>query len=80
MKGVYYSNNDKWGIPKPTNIWSNLKLWEDENMPNMSDDSYIIRYRKSDGRYKKYYKAFQKSSEERSKIPPSLIERLRLLI
>jgi hypothetical protein len=78
---VYYANYNNWGIPKPTNIWSNLSLWKNETMPIMSEDSYIIGFHNFDGRNRRYYKAYGfKDAEERSKIPPDLINRLRLLI
>jgi site-specific DNA-cytosine methylase len=80
MNLVYYANYNNWGFPKPTNIWSNLSLWENEKIPVMPTDSYVIKHRKSDGKNKRYYKAFQKNPEERSKIPPDLITRLLSLI
>jgi len=77
---VYYGNYG-WGFPKPTNIWSNLPLWESEKMPIMSADTYHMKYHNFNGRLKKYYYAFSdKNAEERSKIPPALITRLRLLV
>lgn len=82
MTLVYYANY-KWGFPKPTNIWSNLPLWENEKMPVMSEDSYIVKYKKSEKRFVKYYKHhyyMKRNTEERSKIPPDLIERLKGLI
>jgi site-specific DNA-cytosine methylase len=80
MNLVYYANYNNWGFPKPTNIWSNLPLWEDEKPPKMPIDSYVVKQRNCDGKIKRYYKAFDTNSEKRSKIPPDLIERLRLLI
>lgn len=82
MNLVYYGNYNNWGFPKPTNIWSNLPLWENEKLPIMPEDSYVIKYHNYDKREKRYYKAFCgfKTAEERSKIPPDLINRLRLLI
>lgn len=77
---VYYANYDNWGFPKPTHIWSNLTLWDNETMPIMNPDTYDIVKRNCDGRLKKYYKAFKTNHENRSKIPPSLILRLFNLI
>lgn len=78
---VYYGNYNDWGFIKATHIWSNLKLWENETLPILSTDKYVIRFKKSDGRNKKYYTAFSKgNSETRSMIPPDLINRLRMLI
>jgi hypothetical protein len=73
---VFYANYNNWPFPKPTNIWSNLPLWENETKPVMPPDSY---YRINN---KLYYKAYgaKRSSENRSKIPPLLIERLKELI
>jgi hypothetical protein len=77
---VYYANYNNWGFPKPTHIWSNLPLWENETCPEMSEDSYVIRLRKCDGRLKKYYKTFNGNAEDRSKIPSDLIQRLLNLV
>ena len=77
---VYYANYNNWGFPKPTHIWSNLPLWEKETIPIMPEDSYDTVTTKSK-RIRRVYKAYFKgNSEERSKIPPDLIERLRGLI
>lgn len=78
---VYYANYNNWGFLKPTNIWSNLALWENEIKPIMPESSYIVRHHNYNGRDKKFYIAFWKTnSQERSKIPPALIERLKQLI
>lgn len=74
-KNLVYYGNYNWGFPKPTNLWSNLPLWENETCPELDASTYKIIKRK-DGREKKYYKAFMKNSEERSKIPPDLINKL----
>jgi hypothetical protein len=80
MNLIYYGNYN-WGFPKPTNIWSNLPLWEDEKIPVMPADTYEIKYRKSKQRNERCYYAFSNgSAKNRSKIPPDLIHRLRLLI
>jgi hypothetical protein len=80
MNLIYYGNYN-WGFPKPTNIWSNLPLWEDEKIPVMPADTYEIKYRKSKQRNERCYYAFSNgSAKSRSKIPPDLINRLRLLI
>lgn len=79
MTLVYYGNYG-WGFPKPTHIWSNNKLWNNEKMPKMSPDSYTTYYHNHDKRIKRKYKAYQRSAEERSKIPSELIERLRKTI
>lgn len=77
---VYYGNYNDWGCFKPTYIWSNLPLWI-ETKPVLSADKYYIKHHNYNGRDKKYYIAFwNKNAEERSKIPPDLINRLRLLI
>lgn len=76
---VYYANYNNWGFPKPTHIWSNLVLWENETMPEMPESSYTIHTKKN-GELKKYYNAFKfGKTRERSKIPPNLIDRLRRL-
>lgn len=81
MNLVYYANYNNWGFPKPTNIWSNLPLWENENLPIMPIDTYTTRYVSNRRKNKRTYKSFSNSTaEERSKIPPGLIERLKLLI
>ena len=81
MNLVYYANYNNWGFPKPTNIWSNLQLWENETKPEMPTDSYSIKYHTFNGRNRRYYKSYGNAkAEQRSKIPPDLINRLRLLI
>jgi hypothetical protein len=77
---VYYGNYDNWGFPKPTDIWSNIPLWNNETLPEFDESYYVKRLRPFDGRIKRCYKDFQVNAEKRSKIPPSLIDRLRLLI
>jgi hypothetical protein len=77
---VYYGNYG-WGFPKPTHIWSNLPLWDNEKMPVMPPETYMMKFHNGNGAMKKYYYAFSdKNAEQRSKIPPLLINRLRLLI
>lgn len=74
---VYYGNYNDWGFPKPTHIWSNLKLWDNEIVPIMSEDKYIVKFHKGNNANKKMYKAFTHgNAETRSKIPPDLIQRL----
>lgn len=81
MTLVYYANYNDWGFPKPTNIWSNLKLWENEVKPEMSEDKYIVKYHKTNKKNKRYYKVYQNSNaKERSMIPQDLIIRLSNLI
>ena len=80
MNLVYYANYNNWGFPKPTNIWSNLPLWENEKMPIMPEDTYMMKYHNYNKKEKRMYKAYQTNAKERSKIPPDLIERLKGLI
>lgn len=76
-KNLVYYGNYNWGFPKPTNIWSNLTLWENEKFPILDENTYKIIKRKCDGKDAKYYFAYYDvSSEERSKIPPALINKL----
>ena len=77
---VYYGNYNNWGFMKPTHIWSNLPLWENETKPIMPESSYIMKYHNYNKRPKRHYKAFLRNAEERSKIPPDLVTRLRQLI
>ena len=78
MSCVYYGNHG-WGLPKATNIWSNLPLWN-EDKPNMNNATFTM-HTLANGRVRRYYNAFKfKSAEERSKIPDALIHRLRGLI
>lgn len=78
---VYYGNYNNWGFPKATNIWSNLPLWENEKQPIMSEDTYVTRYHSFDKKQKRIYKAYDNgTAESKSKIPPDLIQRLKLLI
>jgi len=78
--GKYRTKSNNWGFPKPTNIWSNLILWN-EQAPEMPEDSYTLHYHGTNQSLKRYYIAYKfKNGEERSKIPPDLVQRLRLLI
>jgi len=78
---VYYGNYNDWGLIKPTNIWSNLQLWDNEPKPIMNADKYTLKYHTYDGRMKRFYKSYSfKDTEERSKIPSDLIQRLFNLI
>jgi site-specific DNA-cytosine methylase len=78
---VYYANYNDWGFPKPTHIWSNMPLWEKEKKPFMSEDKYIVKYKNHDKKDKRFYKAFSNgNTEQRSKIPSDLIQRLKYLI
>lgn len=79
-KGLVYYGNYEWGFPKPTNIWSNLSLWDNEAKPIMNEDKYVLKYHNYDKRMKKQYKFYNQNAEERSKIPPDLIRRLYNLI
>lgn len=81
MNLVYYANYNNWDFPKPTNIWSNLPLWEDEKKPIMASDKYVTYYSNYDNRLKRCYNGYKfKSAEVRSKIPEDLIKRLKDLI
>jgi len=77
---VYYGNYDDWGFPKATDLWSNLPIWTNETAPQFDASYYYIRHHNHNGKDKKYFKKFWRTPEERSKIPHSLINRLRLLI
>ena len=78
---VYYANYNDWGFPKATNIWSNLKLWENEKQPIMDPSKYVVKFHKKNNANKKFYKTFTSgNTEERSRIPPDLITRLMGLI
>tara|TARA_R110002153_G_scaffold244307_3_gene399719 strand:- start:631 stop:1335 length:705 start_codon:yes stop_codon:yes gene_type:complete len=78
---VYYGNYNNWGFPKPTHIWSNLPLWEKETAPIMPEGSYVMKQWKTLKKPKRVYTTYSKgNAEQRSKIPPDLANRLRLLI
>ena len=66
---VYYGNYE-WSSPKPTHIWSNLKMWDDEKKPDMRDK------RVKHGIKTPYPEMSNRKSRDRSKIPPLLIKRL----
>lgn len=78
---VYYANYD-YHTPKPTHIWSNMPLWEDEKCREMIEgvDWKWIKHTYSYKGRKKYYINFHNGGEnrpeKRSVIPPKLIERL----
>lgn len=78
---VYYGNYGH-GCPKPTHIWTNKPVWEDEPSPNMPEHTYDLKYHKFNKCMKKYYKVFNgfANGEQRSVIPPELIHRLFGLI
>jgi len=69
---VWYGNYG-WGHPKPTHIWSNVKLWENEKRPKLPDDWWNMRAGK------RRYIAFDKGTHEsRSMVPSDLIKKLFL--
>ena len=70
---VYYGNYE-WSSPKPTHIWSNLKMWDDEKKPDMRHK------RIKHGNKTPYPDMSNGKSRDRSKIPPLLIKRLYDLI
>ena len=70
---VYYGNYE-WSSPKPTHIWSNLKMWDDEKKPDMREK------RVKHGIKTPYPEMSNRKSRDRSKIPPLLIKRLYDLI
>jgi site-specific DNA-cytosine methylase len=76
---VYYANYG-WKYPKPTDIWANVKMWEDEVPPVMNENTY--KWRVDDvGRRRRYYFSYgDNKSKNRSIIPPKLIERIYTLI
>lgn len=81
MNLVYYANYNNWGFPKATNIWSNLPLWADEKKPIMAEETYFIKFHKTNNSNRRFYYAYSNAdAEERSKIPPDLINRLMSLI
>lgn len=80
MNLVYYGNYNDWGFMKPTNIWSNLLLWDNEPKPIMNEDKYVLKYHKYDNRLKRHYNFRNMNAEQRSIIPPDLIRRLYNLI
>jgi len=74
---VYYGNYNDWGFPKPTHIWSNIKLWDNETKPEIGTEHYILNYHKSNENFRKIYNNYSKgNATERSKIPPDLIHRI----
>lgn len=70
---VFYGAYE-WDMYKPTDIWSNISMWESEKPPIMPEHTYTIVVRNGKKRriYNRYNKGFQKMSE----IPPKLIERI----
>jgi len=74
---VYYGNYNDWGFPKPTHIWSNITLWENETKPEIGTEHYILKYHKFNENFRKIYNNYSKGNAmERSKIPPDLIHRI----
>ncbi len=67
---VYYGNYG-WSSPKPTHIWSNVKLWKNEKKPIMPEDTYFMR------NGKRIYKGYDSGTHRsRSMIPEKLITEL----
>jgi hypothetical protein len=84
-RGLVYYGNYGHGCPKPTHIWTNMDIWENEITPVMPEDSYIVRLHPYSQKNKRYYKCFYDGSvkniaEVRSIIPRGLIDRLFNLI
>ena len=77
---VYYGNYD-WGFPKPTHIWSNIKLWENEKAPIMPEDSYVLTWHNYNKSFKRMYKSYHKGNPKtRSLVPPKLLKKIYDLI
>jgi len=67
---TFYGNYE-WFSPKPTQIWSNVELWENEKRPVMDENLY---YRKNG---KKVYTTLSNGSHRiRSLMPHKLIDKL----
>ena len=67
---VFYGNYG-WSSPKPTHVWSNVKLWEKENKPLMSPELWFLRHGK------KVYKGYDSGTHRsRSMMPEKLLKRL----
>jgi site-specific DNA-cytosine methylase len=62
---VYYGNYDYY-MQKPTNIWSNIKLWEDEKKANIT-----VEYNCNGNNV-----TFSNNKKNRSLIPSKLIEKI----
>ena len=73
---VYYGNYN-WGFQKPTHIWSNIQLWNNEIKPVLGTEHYELRYRSNENKLKKIYTSYSNGNAmERSKIPPDLIHKI----
>ena len=73
---VYYGNHGV-GFPKATHIWSNVKLWENEKTPIMSEDTYVLRWHKFNKSMRRYYKAYLlESAKTRSLVPSILLTKI----
>jgi len=83
-RGLVYYGNYGHGCPKPTHIWTNMNIWDNERTPVMAEDTYVVRFHPYNQKNKRYYKCFWNSgklgAEVRSIIPRGLIERLFNLI
>jgi site-specific DNA-cytosine methylase len=78
---VYYGNycnpdGSQYAMVKATNIWSNIKLWENERKPIMGEDTYTEKYHTHDQIVRRFYKQYEKGSKERSVIPHTLVEKI----
>jgi len=70
MKHLVYYGNWGWEHPKPTNIWSNVPLWN-EKKPDMSPDH---EWTNIHGQVRRTYKSYSHgSAKTRSAMPPLLI-------
>lgn len=80
---VFYGNYG-WTFPKPTHIWSNVPLWDNEKKPVMSEDCFVVSkdywmcsQTGTQDRVRRFYKDYRNgSSASRSMIPTPLIEKL----
>ena len=70
---VYYGTYE-WDMVKPTDIWSNIPMWENEKQPIMPEHTYTIKVRSD--RERRIYNRTNKGYQIMSEIPPKLIERI----
>lgn len=75
--GNYKDNGELYCMTKPTHIWSNIELWENEKKPDMDRSTYDIVFHKKNNSYRRNYKGFWgKNAKQRSIIPSELVHKI----
>lgn len=73
---IFYGNHG-WPYPKPTHLWSNQRLWDDEDPPVIDPEKYLTRFaRPGKKKHTRRDYAFYNKREYRGLIPETLTRKI----